>query len=190
MLELTTPLGVRGVLEAPGNTGIDDQEPDVRRNGDQSVLQRTAVEQDRVLVGPEQAGGLVEDAARHAHGPQLRPLAEEGELERLELEVGDRAESERERDFEGRRRRKACSRWEVGRDRPRQTDRRPTGVGELGGHGLHVSHPAPRLWAASVRGDGLRPPVSTGLERDPVVRGAASRRIPRWIAMGRTSPPL
>ena len=183
------PLGVGGVLEAPGNTGVDDQERGLGRDADEPVLERTAVEQDRALVGSEQARGLVEDAARHADRPQLRPLAEEGELERLELEVGDRAERERERDLEGGGRREACSRREVGRDRARQTDRRPTGVGELGGHRLHVSRPSLAPRAASVGGDGLRSAVALGLERDLALRASApragSRTGSRWAGRAR-----
>ena len=187
-LELAPPLGIGGVLEAPANTGIDDHEPDVRRNRDRSVLERVAVEQDRALGGSEQARGLVEDPARHAHRSQLRPLAEESELERLELEVGHRAESERERHLEGGRRRETPSRREVGRDRPRQADRGPTRIFELGGDRLHVSPPSTRPRAASVGGDGLRSPVPLGLERDLVPRGSCLEPDPVLDRDGQDEP--
>ena len=188
LLQLASPLGVGGVLETPWDAGVDDQERGVRRNADQPVLERVAVEQDRALVGSEQARRLVEDPARNAHGPQLRPLAEEGELERLELEVGDGAERERERHLEGGGRREPRSGREVGRDRARQADRGPTCVGELGGHRLRVSRPSPSARAASVGGDGLRSPVPLGLERDLPLRANGCEPDPVLDRDGQDEP--
>ena len=66
------------------------------------MLERAAVEQDRLAGPPEKRCGLVEDPARNADGAQLGAPARLGELERLDLELGDRAERERDRDLERR----------------------------------------------------------------------------------------
>ena len=171
VLELAAPLGVGGVLEAPRDAGADDQERGVAWNVDQPVLERVAVEEDRTFAGSEQARGLVEDAARDAHRPQLGPLAEEGEFERIELEAGDRAQRERDRHFEGGGRREPRSRREVGRDRAPHSDRGSTSVGELGGHRLHVARPSLYSRAAPVGGDGLSAPVALGQEHDLALGG-------------------
>ena len=154
------------------DAGVEDQERGARRSVDQPVLERTAVEQDRALGRSEEARRLVEDAARDSHRPELRPLAEEGELERIELEVGNRAERERNRHLEGSGRREPRSRGKVGRDRARQANRRPAGIAELGGDPLHVSRPSVGARAVSVGGDGLRFAVDLGHERDLALRSS------------------
>ena len=139
-------------------------------------------------AGSEQARGLVEDAARDAHRPQLGPLAEEGELERIELEAGDRAQRERDRHFEGGGRREPRSRREVGRDRASHSDRGPTCVGELGGHRLHVARPSLYARAAPVGGDGLSASVALGQEHDLVVGGGGGEPDPVLDRDGQDKP--
>ena len=63
-------------------------------------------EQERLPLAPEQARGLIEDAAGDADGAHLRPLAEKGELERLQLEAGDGTQADW-----GRRGQEAAPQW-------------------------------------------------------------------------------
>jgi hypothetical protein len=92
-LELLAPLRIAGRLMAVLDAGVDDDERRLGRNGDEPVLERAAVEQDRVTLATQERRSLVEDAARHADRPQLGALTRKRELERLELEIRDRAEA-------------------------------------------------------------------------------------------------
>ena len=100
------------------------------------MLERGAVEQDRGAFAPEHACRLVENAARHSDSAQLRPLAGQRELERLELEARDGTQSECDRDLEGRGGREAGPGREVRRDRADQANGGPADGGKLGGDRL------------------------------------------------------
>src|SRR5262249_2241413 len=122
---------VAGALEPALDAGLEDDETHVRRHRHEAMLERAAVEQDRSAPAAEDRAGLVEDPAGHADGPELGALAGERQLERLELEVGDDAEGERDRDLERGRRREARTRREVRRDRALEPDRRTPERGQL-----------------------------------------------------------
>ena len=114
------------------------------------MLERRAVEEDRGVGPAEDARRLVEDPARHPDRPQLGPLAGEGELERLELEVGRRAEREGDPHLERGGRGEAGT-GRHGRVDPRgQAERRSAETGELGGDRLAVACPPADGRAAAV----------------------------------------
>src|SRR5947209_1992375 len=102
MLELLPALCVPGMLVTARHARIDDEERGVLGDGNPPVLERRAVEQDRRVALAEHARRLVEDAAGNADGAELRPPACLRELERLELELGDRTEGECDADLERR----------------------------------------------------------------------------------------
>ena len=104
----------------------------------------------------EQTRGLVEDAARLADRSQLCSLAEQRQLERLQLEAGDRAERERDRDLECRRGRKPRAGGQVRADRAGEPDRRPPHLVELGGDRLRIPRPAGYSFTVAVGGERLR----------------------------------
>jgi len=133
------------------DAGVDDDECRLPRHGDEPVLERAAVEQDRVALTPEQRRGLVENPARHADRAQLCTLTCERQLERLELEVGDGAERKPDGDLERSRGREARADRQVRRQRAAEPDRRASEEVELGGDGLRVAHPAFRCRSAPVR---------------------------------------
>ena len=95
------------------------------------VLERARVEQERVSGAAEQRRGLIHDPARDADGSMLGALQRAGEVERLDLELGDRAQSRRDRDLECRRRREAGADREVRAHGSLDPDGRPPERGQL-----------------------------------------------------------
>ena len=122
---------------------------------DEPVLERRAVEQDRRARVAEHARRLVEDPARDADRAQLGALARERELERLELEVRDRAEGERDPDLERGGGREPGPGRQVRVDGGDEPDRRAAEGGELRRDGLAVAAPAGRRRARPVGGERL-----------------------------------
>ena len=79
-LHLGTALRIAGVLQASRDARVDHEQLELSRERDLHVLQRAAVEQQRVLGAGEQRGRLVHDSARNADGPALGSPAELGQL--------------------------------------------------------------------------------------------------------------
>ena len=166
-----------------------------RRAPPRPATRRAGARACRSRAGPhalatEERRGLVEDPARHADRPQLGPLARKRELERIELELRDRAECEPDGDLERSRRREARPHRQVRGDRSGETDRRPPEQMQLGGDRLRVARPAGGSRTASVRIERRCGTESLRDERHVGPARATSSEIPCWIATGSTSPPL
>src|SRR5215203_5244244 len=102
LLELVLPQRVLRALEAPGDARVDHDDRDVLRQLDRLVLERAGVEEQRAACAAEDGGRLIHDPARHAHRAKLGALRGLSEQHRVEVEVGDSAERDRNRDLERR----------------------------------------------------------------------------------------
>ena len=173
MLELASPLGVGGVLEAPWDTGVDDHERGVREgHGPAGARANRSRAGSRARSDPSRHAAW----SRMPHGTptarssarwQRRASSSGSSSKSATAQSASASATSRAADDES-----PAPDGEVGRDRARQADRGPTGVGELGGDRLHVSRPSLGARAASVGGDGLRVAVALGHERDLALRSS------------------
>jgi hypothetical protein len=147
-LELTPSVAVPRSFMRVALAGVHDEHRELVRKLDPAVFVGPAVEQERTAGPAEQRRCLVEDPGRNSDRPPLRPLAGERELERIELELGRRAQCEPECDLERARRAQACAARQVRLERAFDTDRRASEVRELGRDRGDVAAPAVRSAAA------------------------------------------
>ena len=188
MLELGPPLPVRGRLEAPLDARVHEQERDARRQVDDPMLEGRAVEQQRRSFPAEEAGGLVEDAARHPDRPQLRPLARERELDPVELHRSEGAQRESDGHLECSRRRQSAPGGQVGVHRRLESGRAKTESRELGGDGLPVPPPAGHLRPRSVGREDVRRAVRGRHEPHVLLRPRHGQRDPELDRRGEHQP--
>jgi hypothetical protein len=95
------------------------------------MLQRRAVEQQRVPRTPEQRRRLVEDPRWNTRRRPLGALARPGDLQRLELEARDLAQRQRHGDLERAGRAEPGALREICVDAPAQPDGRPAERSQL-----------------------------------------------------------
>ena len=174
MLELASPLGVGGVLEASlRHRSRRSASAASGGTADQPVLERIAVEQDRALVAIR-AGTPPGRGCRTGRPPPVAPRAGRGGRARA-----DRARSRRPRRARARApprgQRTTRAPLPTGRSDEivpvRPTEGRPASSSSAATACTYRAHPCARR-AASVGGDGLPLAVALGHERDLALRAS------------------
>ena len=143
---------------------------------DGSVLERAAVEEQCATFAAKQRRRLVEDPRGHSHGSPLRALAGEGELQRLDLELGRRTERERDNHLEGARGAETRALRQVASESAGDSQGRSTERCKFQRHRRGVATPAARVAAPvclqpdriAVRGE-LDSGARIKLELDPPI---------------------
>ncbi len=108
-LALRPPLVVLGAGQLAWGTRVADDHRQLLADAHRLAGQRAAVEQQGMPGRAQHGGVLVEDPAGHAHELVLDPLAQQRQLERLELHPADVGEGQQRHRLDGRRRRQAAA---------------------------------------------------------------------------------
>jgi hypothetical protein len=167
LFELSAPIGVGGRRQPTRDPRFDDEQRELRRQRNVLVLERTRVEQERVTGARKQRCGLIHDPARYVDRAMLGTLERLREVERLDLELRDGAESGCDCDFECGRRSESGPDGQIRMDGSVDSHWRPAECGELVLDRCDVSPPAARAWPCD--GPQRRPPGGDTFDADAEV---------------------